>query len=65
MTKRRNGYYTAKDKTHYIMADRVFKKGYVTGFKYHIIDGREVIDLTPLKITFEELDTLYDKGLKL
>jgi hypothetical protein len=62
--KRLNGYWTAKDGSCYIFVEKVFKAGHVTGFRYFRIDGREVIDMNPFKVSQEELVRDYEKGMK-
>ncbi|MDW8515098.1 hypothetical protein [Priestia flexa] len=58
-----NGYWTSKeDKNRYVFVERVFKKGYVTGFSYLKVADGEVI--SSLKITHDELQEQYEKGLK-
>jgi hypothetical protein len=61
-SKSLNGYWTSKiDPNRYIYVERVFKKGYVTGFSYLKIAKGEVVGA--LKITHEELQRDYERGL--
>lgn len=59
-----NGYWTNKaNPDMYIFVEKVFKKGYVTGFKYSKnAEGKEVIHLDGLKITHEELERDYERN---
>jgi len=61
MTKQKlNGYWVSKsDPNVYIYVDRVYKKGYVTGFWYKKIPEGELA--SPLKITHEELLEQYER----
>jgi hypothetical protein len=62
VAKSLNGYWTNKaDKNCYVYVERVFKKGYVTGFSYLKVSDGEVI--SQLKITHEELQEQYERGL--
>lgn len=63
-SKSLNGYWTSViDPCRYIYVERVFKKGYVTGFSYlRLGEGKEVVGA--LKITHEELQRDYERGLK-
>lgn len=62
-----HGYWTSKeDPNVYIVVDKVYKKGYVTGFRYEKIpvqDGYGEV-ASQLRITQEELLSNYEKGLR-
>ena len=55
-----NGYWVNKaDKSISLYVERVYKKGYVTGFKYHKIAGATVH--SQFKATHEELQNDYER----
>lgn len=58
-----NGYWQLKsDPSYYICVTRVYKKGYAIAHKYHKgEDGTEKIFLEPLKISHEDLISLYER----
>lgn len=63
--KRLNGYWTKNDGSCYVFVVRVYKAGYVTGFRYFKRpDGKEVIDTKPFRATHEEIERDYIKGMK-
>ncbi|AQS44192.1 hypothetical protein LSG23_09390 [Bacillus velezensis] len=57
---RLNGYWDNRlDANETVYVDRVYKKGYVTGFKYLQVGEREVT--SPFRATYEELEGNYNK----
>ena len=62
MAEKLNGMWERKnDPADYIRVERVYKKGYVTGFQYFNRDGQEVISTTPVRMTTEELKERYQR----
>jgi hypothetical protein len=61
-SKSLNGYWIKKaDPNIKIFVEKVFKKGYVTGFEYITINGVEYPSMTPLRISHEELKSEYEQ----
>lgn len=61
-SKRLNGRWIKKsDPNVTVFVEKVFKKGYVTGFTYIKINGVEHMSMNPLKISHEELQNEYEQ----
>ncbi|ERH59206.1 MULTISPECIES: hypothetical protein [Bacillus amyloliquefaciens group] len=57
---RLNGYWDNRlDANETVYVDRVYKKGYVTGFKYLQVGEHEVI--SPFRATYEELEGKFNQ----